>query len=198
MTTTTLQHVSEATYAAANPEHAWDLRAIDWPLTPHSTVIEVGGYKGRWAFQIATRYNPRLFVFEPQPWAASCCAHLMPYQATVETYALGDRDGTVAMSKWGTDGCAIEGGGDEWAPMREMSAAFDRLGITTIDLMLINIEGYEFTLIPHMIERGMLPTRLMVQFHDADREPNIWSLLSGAGYRVLWTYPALTAWERAA
>lgn len=191
------QHVLEARVSADTIEHAWDLRAVDWPLTPHSTVVEVGGYKGRWAFQIATRYNPRLFVFEPQPWAAACCAHLMPYQATIEGYALGDRDATVAMSKWGTDGCSIVGGGEHWVPMREIGAAFARLGITAIDLMLINIEGYEYTLIPHMIAQGIRPQRLMVQFHDAAREPDIWTLLSGAGYRVLWTYPALTAWERA-
>lgn len=190
--------VDEARYHAANVEHAWDERALDWPLTPASVVIEVGGYTGRWAFQIATRYNPRLFVFEPQTWAATAASHLLATSARVENYALGDRDDTMTMGAWGTDGCSLTKPGDALVTVREIGQAFRALGIDHIDLMLINIEGYEYTLIPHMLSVGIVPQRLMVQFHDDPDETKrgaIAELLEAFDYRCAWRYPALTAWE---
>jgi hypothetical protein len=86
---------------AANPEHEWDRRALDWPLTMHSVVVEVGGYCGRWALQIAERYGPRLFVFEPQAWAADVCRAVLGKRANVYTVALGDQHSAQAADDTG-------------------------------------------------------------------------------------------------
>lgn len=191
---------AETRHAAAHPEHEWDVKALDWPLTPESVVVEVGGYKGRWALQIASRYQPRLYVFEPQPWAAAVCRAVLGESATIMKYALGTTTGPADMGEWETDGCSLvkPGGSPVW--MREIGAAFRDLGIDHIDLLLMNIEGYEYTLLPHMLDQGTYPDRLMVQFHDhAD--------VGGAGrraidacmadrYQVAWEYWALTAWEK--
>jgi len=180
---------------AANPEHEWDRRAIDWPLTPESVVVEVGGYCGRWALQIAERYHPRLYVFEPQLWAADVCRAVLGDRAQVVQAALGDRFGPAHMGKWETDGCSLVEPGSQQVVMVEIAKTFKQLGIKAPDLMLMNIEGYEYTLIPHMISQGVLPKRLMVQAHgDLDI---LIRQLDAAGYKILWTYGAvLTAWER--
>jgi FkbM family methyltransferase len=199
-------HAAETRAAALNIEHEWDRRAIDWPLTKDSVVVEVGGYKGRWAFQIVGYYQPRLYVFEPQPWAFLVCRNLLRGHAKVLPYALGITDGAFPMGDFETDGCSFVKEGTQQrgtGQMREIGAAFAELSIRHIDLMLINIEGYEYTLIPHMLDRGILPQRLMVQFHDfadptGEREQAIRGLLVQTGYREVWTYGAvLTAWERA-
>jgi hypothetical protein len=189
---------------AADLEHEWDRRALDWPLTGESVVVEVGGYTGRWALQIAGRYQPRLYVFEPQPWAADACRAVLGDRATVEGYGLGAQSGGLPMGCWETDGCSflrpIEGSG--WGEMREIGAAFTDLGITHIDLMMVNIEGYEYALIPHMLDKAILPQRLMVQFHtfadsDGSKAAAIHERLAGLGYAIPWTYGTiLTAWER--
>ena len=192
--------VAETRHAAAHPEHEWDKRALDWPLTPESVVVEVGGYKGRWALQIASRYQPRLYVFEPQPWAADVCRTVLGESATVLNYGLGVRDGALPMGAWGSDGCSFVTAGDTMGQLHEIGAAFRDLSIDRIDLMLVNIEGYEYALLPHMFDRGISPDRLMVQFHD-HADP------TGAGrraidarmverYQVAWEYWALTAWEK--
>ena len=84
--------------------------------------------------------------------------------------------------------------------MVEIAAAFAQQGITHIDLLLMNIEGYEYTLIPHMLNCGILPDCLMVQFHpqpNHERTMAIYDQLDGLGYEVKWTYGVvLTAWER--
>lgn len=188
--------IAEARASAATVEHPWDAQALDWPdLTPESVVVEVGGYKGRWALQMAERYAPRLFVFEPQPWAAEVCRALLGDRAHVVQAALGDRFGPAMMGNWETDGCSLVEPGSQQVVMIDIGTAFDQLEIGTPDLLLMNIEGYEYTLIPHMIGQDILPKRLLIQAHgDLDI---LIRQLDTAGYKVLWTYGAvLTAWER--
>lgn len=190
--------------AAANPEHAWDRKAIDWPMTTESVVVEIGGYVGRWALQIAERYQPHLYVFEPQLWAYEVCRAALGAHATVLNYGLGVRDESLPMGAWETDGCSFLKpiAGDGWGELREVCAAFAALGITHIDLMLMNIEGYEYILLPYMLDRSIFPQRLMVQFHtfadeDGAKLARIHTQLEQLSYTIAWTYGTkLTAWER--
>ena len=196
---------AETHAAAATLDHEWDRRALDWPLDRDSVVVEVGGYKGRWALQIAERYNPRLLIFEPQPWAADVCRTVLGERAQVIECALGVEDDSAAiMSKWETDGCSLvdSGGAGALVQVREIGGAFSALGLTHIDLMLMNIEGYEYTLLPYMLERDILPCRLMAQFHtfadpDGMRLAGIYEQLAAHNYHIAWTYGVmLTAWDR--
>ncbi len=187
---------------AAHVEHPWDARALDWPLTSDSVVVEVGGYTGRWALQIAERYAPRLYVFEPQPWAYAVCKEVLGERAIVKDYALGTQSAELLMGGWDTDGCSfVKPGGEHTGWMLEMRTVFTALDITHIDLMLMNIEGYEYTLLPYMLGQGILPDRLMAQFHpptpDGVETGQIYARLADAHYTVAWTYGiVLTAWER--
>lgn len=193
------QLVTFVRQSAATIEHPWDAQAIDWPLDSSSVVVEVGGYVGRWALQIAERYRPRLVVFEPQPWAAEVCRAVLGDRATVVNAALGDHFGPMQMTNWETDGCSLaKPGGDRQVVMVEAAQTFDQLGITTIDLLLMNIEGYEYTLLPYLLDQGILPRRLMIQLHGSDDDnAAVFDRLAQAGYHIVWTYGAmLTAWER--
>ncbi len=194
--------VEETKRRAATIEHAWDHRALEWPLTRKSVVVEIGGYIGRWALQIAERYGCRLYVFEPQPWAAAVCRAALGDRATVLDYGLGVADTTGLMGAWETDGCSLVKDGDAAVDLREIGRAFRRLKLTAIDLMLINIEGYEYTLIPHMLDRGIRPRRLMVQWHPFTAEQaqigaTLEQRLTDLGYALVWSYGViLMAWER--
>jgi FkbM family methyltransferase len=190
---------------AATPEHVWDVRALDWPLTRESVVVEVGGYTGRWALQIAERYHPQLYVFEPQPWAHAVCQAALGESADVFPYGLGDHDGVLPMGQWETDGCSlvnVAAGAQAEGRICEIGAAFRRLEIGQVDLLLMNIEGYEYTLLPYMLDCGILPKRLLMQWHlFGDPWGMImaqhWARLEQLGYRIAWTYGLmLTAWER--
>lgn len=154
-------------------EHQWDLDSVDFPLTEDSVVFEIGGYEGRWAKEIATRYNPELFVFEPQMWAyRKCLEALKGFDHTyVFEYGLGLKTGVFPMGNWETDGCSLVNfpsgklAGD--GIITEMSEFLKSLNVDHIDLCLMNIEGYEFKLIPYMIETGIMDKidYFMCQFH---------------------------------
>ncbi len=201
------------TWRAAKGDETY---ALDWPLTPESVVLEVGGYEGRWARQIAERYNPRLYVFEPQQWAYDRCLQaLKPFpSARVFNFGLGVESGEFPMGEFETDGCSFLKTLAQYDPnrrkvgmgtLREAGSVLDELGLHQIDLCLVNIEGYEFILLPYLIEQGLLNRvkRLMLQAHlfvenGAARYAALRAAIEQT-HRVVWDFGAtLAAWEQIA
>jgi FkbM family methyltransferase len=163
-------------------EHEWDRKSVKFPLTEDSIVMEIGGYTGHWALEIAERFNPRLFVFEPQRWAYEICkGNLVEYdQSKVFNFGLGTRSGKYQMHNVGTDGCSFVLGEDGGKPtaegeLVEIGHFMDTNGLKEVDLCLMNIEGYEFALIPHMIQNGLLDRIrwFMCQFHPFGMEADL-------------------------
>src|SRR5258707_4989859 len=95
--------------ACAMLEHEWDLKSVDFPLTQDSVVFEIGGYDGRWAMEIATRFHPNLYVFEPQPWAFKKCEEALVGYDHTHLYNVGltVKRGEFPMGNWETDGCSL-------------------------------------------------------------------------------------------
>lgn len=189
-------------------EHDWDLESVDFPLTSKSVVLEIGGYCGRWALEIAQRYNPNIHVFEPQEWAfEKCLESLKDFPATkVYNVALGVESGSFPMGNWETDGCSFVNVPDRKPSgngiMAEIGKTLDFLHIDHIDVCLMNIEGYEFKLIPYMIENGIMDRidYFMCQFHtfnDQDEQAYYDIRRSlGVNKKVRFYYgKVLTCWE---
>jgi len=90
-------------------EHDWDKRSVEFPLTEKSVVFEIGGYIGRWAREIAERYNPSLYVFEPQTWAYDQCRTALSLypNAKVFPFGLGVESGFFPLGNYETDGCSL-------------------------------------------------------------------------------------------
>ncbi len=181
-------------------QHPWDQWVLEWDLTADSVVFDVGAFTGRWALQIAQRYNPRLFCFEPQEWAADVARSVLAdYNARVYPYGLSDQDEKRTMGGFGTNGCGIfrEGGHQENGAFRELGWGLEALGINKIDLMMLNVEGHEHTLIPHMMASDLLPDTLIVQFHElggyteADTRP-----LLAKAYEQQWDFGPIAAFGK--
>lgn len=159
-------------------EHEWDLESVDFPLNPDSVVLEIGGYVGRWARAMCERHRCYVYVYEPQVWAAERCRkELADFpKAAVYNMALGVNSGTFPMYNFETDGCTFRLN-DHIATkprgvgtMVEIGDGLKFVASQHIDVCLMNIEGYEFTLIPHMLRSGIMDRiqYFMCQFHTAD------------------------------
>lgn len=182
-------------------EHEWDIRSVDWPqLTSESVVVEVGGFHGRWAQHIQERYHPIILVFEPQKWLIPELRERLP-GATVCNYGLWDKDaGDVPMSEYGTDGASFvnlndrqPGIGELW----EIGGIFRSFGIRhNIALMLMNIEGGEHVLLPHMFKQRIYPATLVIQTHGTPHEQRALRQIIARHYTNLWDYGCtLSAWQ---
>jgi len=199
--------VQEARTAAANPEHEWDKRAIDWPhINENSVVFEIGSFKGRWAFQICQKYSPRMFCFEPQRWAAQTTEMLLkPFNARVFNFGLASRNKQAGLVNFGSDAAtAVEYATEQtmglhMVEMRDMAQVVVQLelDLEEINLCLINIEGGEYELVPYMLKKRILPQVMMIQYHGntehyMDMQPQL-----DRFYDVLWSYGmTLTAYVR--
>lgn len=194
------QWASETRQAANNPEHEWDKLAIHWPgLNEQSIVFEIGSYKGRWALQMAERYNPELYCFEPQGWACNVTKHvLQKYNAHVFNYGLGVENAIMPMGEFETDGCSFlrdtrRHGVGEIRDIVEFIASFD---IPVIDVCLINIEGYEYELVPYMLANEIKPKNLMIQFHGEALQDLVLRKLIGLDYVNVWDFgQTLACWK---
>lgn len=189
-------------------EHPWDLESVNFPLNENSVVFEIGGYEGRWSVEIARRFNPNIYVFEPQPWAFKKCVEAMkPYSnARVFDFALGAENGEFPMGQWETDGCSffhIQDGKPCGSGVMQRFDDFLKVeGIPRIDLCLMNIEGYELVLLPYMLRKRIL-NRIhffMCQFHTfSDKDDALYYDLRraiGLRKRLRFDYgKVLTCWE---
>lgn len=173
----------------------WDIDSFDWPFNgddpgEHRVIVEVGGFEGRWVSEMAHRYRGEFHVFEPQPWSYRTLrerfhARTKPSNLLLlHRYALGLHNKALEMRGWGTDANSFlkdaafyerhpeegrrESGVGE---MRDVHEVWQEKGWDqpdAIDVLCMNIEGYEFVLLPYMSELGLLESIrfLMVQFHD--------------------------------
>lgn len=187
----------------------WFQRTTEWPLSTDSTVVEVGGYEGRWAKTVQEQYHPKLFVFEPQRWAYRICRQkLWQTGAKVLNYGLGDRNlERESMGAWHTDGASFvrktSSEREAFGRIREIGEVFSELGLGKVDLLSMNCEGYEMILLPHMLKTGLLShiRWLQVQFHLYGDGPftgeHLQEILEGIErtHRRLWG-GAFIAWER--
>lgn len=184
--------------------------AVNWPLTRDSIVVEVGAYRGRWSSQIAERYGCKVFAYEPQPWAfdqlvtlSERYPNLIPFN-----HAIGLLDGSYPMGEWNTDACSFLHVGEREqgvGRMREATQVFaEILRHGKIDLVMMNIEGYEYKLVPYMLDMGICTVveRMCIQWHtfveDAKVQHDVISeKFRDQGFELLWSFfPTLEAWGK--
>jgi FkbM family methyltransferase len=182
--------------------------AVNWPLTGQSIVVEIGAYKGRWSTQIVDKYGCKVFAYEPQPWAFNELVQESKTRPTLIpfNYAVGLKDGSFPMSEWETDACSFmytDRRKRGVARMREATQVFAELAkYGHIDLVMMNIEGYEWLLVPYLLDMGIgsIIERLCVQWHTFVDDPGprydiICDKFREQGFERLWSYfPTLEAW----
>lgn len=155
-----------------------------WPLIkefnlpPESNVVVVGAYKGLAMEALDELYHPAQVIgYEPQIWAANetfarvegrdNCA-IIPFALWAGTPPVGK----IPMGEWHTDACSFVNVGpgsreQGFGSAIDANLALATLGVDKIDLMVMNIESYEYQLIPYLRSKKWLEKidRLAVQWH---------------------------------
>lgn len=148
------------------------LARLPLPYSPH--IVVAGAYKGDTVRFLLHHYpDAHIRAYEPQLWAWK---HL-PVDDRVDRVSaalLAMHEGKAAiMHSVGTDACSL------CDPLEETENTERREVFEGVDaakeleyyreyplsLMVLNVEGYEYTLLPYLFENGIVPVRLLVQFH---------------------------------
>ena len=144
---------------------------VDYPLTSESVVLDIGGYSGDWSLQIANRYNPHLFIFEPVPFFFEKIQHKFASNSKVKVfnYGLSDTTQRKAISIL-EDGSSVFRSSDNRLDVSFVNICefLENTTIGKIDLVKINIEGGEYLLLPKMVDSGIVNMcmDIQVQFHN--------------------------------
>lgn len=152
----------------------WSLSRI-LQLPPYPTIVLAGAYKGK-LMQYFLEYVPDSYVagYEPQDWAYNeAAARLKPYfpiSWLLSPLALGTSNKSdIPMGEWGTDACSFLTSEREQgiAPLMVDAAAELSQMYDIVDLLVLNMEGYEFELLPHLLSSFNMQhiKSLAVQFH---------------------------------
>jgi len=194
----------------SDPNSKWKMAngdetlALDWEIDENARVWEIGAFEGRWAAQIAERYNPIMELFEPTDWGYGKCSNrfLDNKKITVHHYGLWVTDAFLPLYNPGNDGGSVlmEHVRSEVCVFTDV---YTEIGEREIDLCLMNVEGSEFVLLPYMIANGLMANirQFWCQFHlfVNDSEKRYLRIHEGlkATHNVKWNYfPTAVAWER--
>lgn len=172
-------------------------------------IVVIGAYKGDTVAFLRDKHpDSSIYAYEPQGWAYNELSNRFVRDRMVRTYWFGigvcTEDG-VAMYEYGTDAASLLPLPNhrtidrvELHDARVLAVPHDVNSYSgQMALCFMNIEGYEYQLIPYMLELGMRPDHWMIQFHFIEKSLDdhfaIHEMLKGAGYR-LWSIGK--GWER--
>lgn len=183
-----------------------------WELTPHLRVgsdrpiVVAGAYKGLTMALLARLFlGSRIIGFEPQTWAYAQCRHMCKLHKMLEVHPYGLLAGEGAALLWlgeyGTDAASVLTGDRETGKGWFTDAALSLDHALPIELFVMNMEGYEYHLLPYLHTSGVLShiNSMAVQFHDKyERDkPRIYEIMtSHFGPPVYERYPAWVYWVR--
>jgi len=197
---------SSAAVKFMNAEQKDSIFSSSEHLDSGSIVFDVGGETGIWSKQIYSKYEPYLYIFEPNPKSVTILEETFAgKKAKIFPYGLGSENVTASLSNTGM-GSSIYDSSTGYAAsekfaieIRDIAQVVKELSLETIDLIKINIEGGEYDLVPHMIRTGLVNKckTIRIQFHDwiphafAMRKKIVNEL--SKTHDVEWNYPLV--WE---
>lgn len=126
--------------------------SIEWIIAhcrQHRTAVQAGGNVGLWPRRLAQSFR-RVITFEPEPISRECLIANVPSHVEVVAAALGSRAGLceIARHKLGSH-CIEEAGVTRTPPIKPnrtvaLVGTVDALGLEDLDLLQLDIEGYEW------------------------------------------------------
>ena len=151
---------------------------VDYPLTPDSVVLDIGGYYGDWSMEMCARYNPYIHIFEPLPVFYERIKKRFSWNPKVSVYnfglsdhnfqaALAHNDSATSLYRPGENSCMVD--------VKDIAGVWK---FPVVDLMSINAEGEEYKILSRLTSARIISQikDLQIQFHRIDNTQN-WDLL---------------------
>jgi len=159
------------THADWNNEKGDSTHRLNYNLNDKSLVFDLGGYRGQWALDINKKYNCNIYVFEPsKPYFDGIVNLLKTYEKIkIFNFGLGDSNSTLTLyMNNDASSTHIKTGESEEIKLIEVSEFISGNKITNIDLIKINIEGGEYSLLEKIIKDGITTIfdNFQIQFHS--------------------------------
>jgi FkbM family methyltransferase len=181
---------------------------LNYELNEKSVVLDLGGYKGDFAEAIHARYGCVVYLFEPVTRFYKLCQARFANNAKIKclNFGLSDSGGEFLISDEDDGSSLVKNNTTQRAKsvlVLGFTEAMAELSIQNVGLLKVNIEGGEYSVLPHLVKSRFLQNirYLQIQFHSfvpyaAEMRSQIRRDLS-ITHREQWNYPFIwESWER--
>lgn len=147
---------------------------VDVTLGPGDVALDVGAYHGTWATRVSARSTGgTIHAFELSPVEVPALTAEVEDdpRIVVHDYGLGAVDEEILLSVSGKGSSAyhhLDSAPTVEGRIRDIAGVWQELGLDTVSVMKINIEGGEYPLLDRMLDTGLLPRvdTYLVQYHE--------------------------------
>lgn len=176
----------------------------DLPIRDCLIVFDVGGFRGDFTDEYRRRFNSECYLFEPVQEFYEHCLKRFDGDGMVHCFAFGlsGENETLNISLLedaSSTLMSVDKGARQEVEVRKASEFLDASGVPKVDLMKINIEGGEYSLLDDLISSGWISKIrvLQIQFHDfvenAEQMRDDLRAQLSTTHRELWNYDFV--WE---
>jgi FkbM family methyltransferase len=146
-----------------------DLRS-EYPLNENSIIFDVGGFKGDWAKIMWEKYKCYIYIFEPIKEYYTGIKSLFEGNDKIKCFNFGLSDSTrysdIVLAGDSSSLHIKSSDKKDKIKLVRMLDFLDSIPDKKIDIIKINIEGEEYSLLEDMIKHNMLKNfiNLQIQF----------------------------------
>lgn len=143
---------------------------INYNLNQNSSIMDLGGYTGVWAQQMIEKYSPNVYIIEPVPKFYNFMVSKFENNSKVKILNVGvateNREGKILVNQ-DASSSNLKNGEEIDVKFKTIEQIFKQFNIENIDLIQINIEGDEYSLLERMIQTKFINRfkNIQIQFH---------------------------------
>lgn len=200
MQETNLQRYRTTDWFSLDGDHTFRL---NHQLNENSIFFDVGGYKGETTEMFVDKFDCYVYVFEPIPAYADIVKAKFKKNKKVKVFEFGLSDKTekinISVKENSSSIYDTVEGSKVPIQLIDIVDFINQNSITKIDLIDINIEGSEYSLLDRIISSGIVCKfkNIQIQFHDfvenaEEKKNKIRNLLTETHYT---TYQFDYVWE---
>lgn len=147
-----------------------DKLLLDYDLDDQSIFFELGGYNGTYSKKIIEIFNPQTYIFEPSRKYYDLLTEQFNFP-NVKIYNFGLADtNKIAYLKYDNDASYITNYQSEYTEkieLRKLSEFIHNEKIRSINLININIEGFEYEVLEDIIDSKIISIvdNIQIQYH---------------------------------
>ena len=149
---------------------------FNYNLNCDAIVLDIGGHAGDLGGQMYEKFACNVYMFEPIKGFYQGIKQRFKGAEKIKifNYGVGSKTHEAQFNLWG-DGTSEFSRPDkspcsttETVQIRSYSSVVEELGLTTVDVCSINIEGGEYDLLPHVFDEGLASRikNFQIQFHN--------------------------------
>lgn len=155
---------------------------LNYPLNEISVVVDLGGYEGEFAYNIYEKYKCNVYVFEPFLSYCKSIEDRFANNEKIKVYNYGvsgktenlhivdSNDGSYLLESREIED--ISNLKIETVKVKSFKEIYEEIGVDTIDLLKINVEGSEYDIMKNIFNSNLTSkiNNYQIQFHHISSE----------------------------